>query len=141
MSREPREHGFVTLWVLGLCVLMLFVGGLAVDLWRAFSERLALAHTVDAAAVAGSNAVDTDHFRETGEIRLDPGLAEQLARDNLDAQADRRALLVANAYATPTEVTVTATGRVDFTLLRIFMGGQEPLTVSVSATADPRRSP
>lgn len=130
----------MTLWILGLCVMLLFVGGLAIDLWRAFSERLALTNMADAAAIAGSNAVDTDHFRLTGEIRLDPGLAEQLARDNLDAQADRRALLVANAYATPTEVTVTATGRVDFTLLRIFMDDQHPMTVTVSATGDPRRS-
>lgn len=130
----------MTLWVLGLCVMLLFVGGLAIDLWRAFSERLALANMVDAAAVTGSNGVDTDHFRQTGEIRLDPALAEQMARDSLDSQVDRRSLVAASARATTDEVTVTATGRVDFTLLRIFMDDQDPLTVTVSATADPRRS-
>lgn len=140
MSRRRDERGSVTLWVLGLCVMLLFVGGLAIDLWRAFSERLALAHVVDAAAVAGSNAVDTDHFRQTNEIRLDPALAEQLASESMDTQVDRRSLVAATARATPDAVTVTATGRVDFTLLRIFMSDQDPLTVTVSATADPRTS-
>jgi Flp pilus assembly protein TadG len=139
VSRRGKEGGSVTLWVLGLCVMLLFVGGLAIDLWRAFSERRALANMADAAAVAGSSAVDTDHFRHTDEVRLDPALAEQLARDSMDAQADRRSLVGATARATPDEVTVTATGRVDFSLLRIFMADHDPLTVTVSATADPRR--
>lgn len=140
MSRASDQRGSITLWVLGLCVMMLVVGGIAIDLWRAFSERRALAGMVDAAAVAGASAVDTEQFRRTSQVRLDPALAEQLASDNLDGQADRRSLVAANAQATTTEVTVTATGRVDFTLLRIFMGDKEPFTVTVTATADPRRS-
>lgn len=131
----------MTLWVLGLCVLLLFVAGLALDVWRVFSERLALANMVDAAAVAGSDGLDTGQFRTADQIRLDPAVAEQLARDNLDAQTDRRSLVASSARATPTEVTVSATGRVHFTLLRIFMGDQAPFTVTVSATAGPRRSP
>lgn len=135
------DRGSVTLFVLGLCVLMLFVGGLALDLWRAFSERLALASAADAAAVAGASALDVDHYRRTGEARLDPALAEDRALDAIAAQADRRSLTGAAAAATAEEVTVSATGRVDFTLLRIFLAGEDPFTVTVSATADPRRGP
>jgi len=135
------ERGSITLWVLGLCMMMVFVGGISLDLWRAFSERRALAGVVDAAAVAGSNGIDVGYFRETSEVRLDPPRAEQLAADNLAAQSDTRALVAADAVATRDDVTVTATGRVDFTLLRIFMAGEEPFTVTVRATADPRRSP
>lgn len=141
MNEQRGEHGSVTLWVLGLCFMLLFVGGMAIDLSRAFSERLALANVVESAAVAGSSALDSDHFRDTGEIRLVPALAEQLATDNLDAQADRRSLVAANARATPDDVTVTATGRIEFTLLRIFMADHDPFTVTVTATADPRSSP
>lgn len=141
MIPDRAERGSITLWVLGLCVMMLFLGGISLDLWRAFSERRALAGIVDAAAVAGSNGIDVDYFRRTNELRLDRGLAEQLAAENLEAQGDTRSLVSAEVAVTDTEVTVRATGRVDFTLLRVFMSGEEPFTVSVEATADPRRSP
>ena len=141
MSGWRDEGGSITLWVLGLCTMMLFVGGIALDLWRAFSERRALAGMVDAAAVAGSSGIDTPYFRETSQLRLDPTLAEELAAQNLEAQQDDRALTDAQVLATPEEITVSATGQVDFTLLRIFMADEEPFTVSVSATADARRSP
>lgn len=140
MSRWRDEGGSITLWVLGLCVMMLFVGGIALDLWRAFSERRALAGVVDAAAVAGSSGIDTLYFRETSQLRLDPTLAEELAVRNLEAQQDDRALTDARVAATPEEVRVSATGEVDFTLLRIFMAAEEPFIVSVSASAHPRRS-
>ena len=141
MSGWRDEGGSITLWVLGLCVMMLFVGGIALDLWRAFSERRALAGMVDAAVVAGSSGIDTAYFRETSQLRLDPTLAEELAVQNLEAQQDDRALTDAQVMATPEEIFVSATGQVDFTLLRIFMADEEPFTVSVSATADARRSP
>lgn len=140
MRRARDERGAVTLWVLGLCMMMLFVGGIALDLWRGFSERRALAGMVDAAAVAGANGIDVDYFRETSELRLDPALAEELAIENLAAQTDNHALDNVSVSATTTEITVRATGTVDFTLLRVFMD-DDPFTVTVSATADPRRSP
>ena len=139
-AERRGERGSVTLWVLGLSVMMLFVGGIALDLWRAFSERRALASAVDAAAVAGANAIDTAHFRSSSSVRLDPVLAKQLAHDNLQAQPDTGSLVDAEVEATPAEVTVRATGLVHFTLLRLFMS-DEPFTVRVSATARPARSP
>jgi Flp pilus assembly protein TadG len=121
--------------------MMLFVGGIALDLWRAFSERRALAGVVDAAAVAGASGIDTDVYRATGELRLDPTLSEELAWENLHAQEDTRSLIDAAVEATTGDVSVTAVGRVDFTLLRIFLSGEEPFRVTVRATAEPRRSP
>ncbi|HUP70363.1 MAG TPA: pilus assembly protein TadG-related protein [Acidimicrobiales bacterium] len=141
MTHPAEERGSITLWVLGLCMLMLFVGGISLDLWRAFSERRALAGAVDAAAVAGSSGIDAAHYRETNELLLDPGLAEELATENLAAQPDTRSLVGADIAATSGEVVVRATGRVSFTLLRLFMPDAAPFTVTVEATADPRRSP
>ena len=139
MRRGRGERGFVTLWVLGLAMVLLFVGGLALDLWRAFSERRAIAATADAAAVAGASGIDEGAFRRDGTVRLDPSRAEALAYASLDAQTDVRAMRSATVTADPGRVTVTATGEVTFTLLRIFMAG-EPLQISVSAGADPRAS-
>ncbi|MGH9011608.1 MAG: pilus assembly protein TadG-related protein [Acidimicrobiia bacterium] len=137
---EHGERGSVTLFVLGLCVMMLFVGGISLDLWRAFSERRALASAADAAAVAGASGIDTDVYRTTGKVRLDPSTSEALAWDNLRRQEDIRSLVDATVDATSTDVTVTATGRVDFTLLRIFLSREDPFRVSVRATAEPKRS-
>src|SRR6266540_1415895 len=39
----PRERGQVTVWMLGLAVMLLFLGGLSLDLWRAFTQRQNLA--------------------------------------------------------------------------------------------------
>lgn len=140
MKTVDGERGAVTLWVLGLCMMMLFIGGIALDLWRGFSERRALASMADAAAVAGANGIDVDYFRETSQLRLDPVLAEQLALQNLAAQRDTRAVEGFDVSATTTEITVRTTGTVEFTLLRVFMD-DDPFTITVSATADPRRSP
>jgi Flp pilus assembly protein TadG len=121
--------------------MMLFVGGISIDLWRAFSERRALAGVVDAAAVAGASGIDTDLYRSSGQVRLDAARSEALAWDNLRRQQDTRSLVDATVAATPQNVTVTAIGRVDFTLLRVFLSREEPFRVTVRATAEPRRSP
>ena len=135
-----RESGTITLWMLGLCLMLFLLGGISLDLWRAFSERRALAGIADGAAVAGANGVDVPHYRSTTEVRLDPGLAEQLATDNLAAQLDTRSLVAADVSATPDVVAVTVVGRVDFTLLRVLMSGDD-FEVTVQATAEPRLSP
>lgn len=140
MRRWRREEGTVTLWALGLCIMLLFVGGLSLDLWRVFSERRALAGIVDAASIAGASGIDEDVFRRTGEIRLDPARAEQLALANLAAQADDGSLTGAAVSATAEQVTVRVEGSVQFTLLRVLMPGGEPFGIEVSATATPRGS-
>ena len=139
MRSAREEEGFVTVWVLGLAMVLLFVGGLSLDLWRAFSERRSLAAAADAAAIAGASGIDEAAFRREGAVRLDPARAETLAYASLDSQTDRRALTGALAEASPERVIVTVSGEVEFTLLRLFMGG-EPLQVNVTASADPRAS-
>ena len=39
------EYGTITLWILGLCLMLFLLGGISLDLWRSFSERRALART------------------------------------------------------------------------------------------------
>jgi Flp pilus assembly protein TadG len=58
-----RESGTITLWMLGLCLMLFLLGGISLDLWRAFSERRSLAATADAAAVAGASALDEAAYR------------------------------------------------------------------------------
>ena len=51
-----------------LCLVLFALGGISLDLWRAFSERRALAATADAAALAGASAVDEARYRASGAV-------------------------------------------------------------------------
>jgi Flp pilus assembly protein TadG len=142
-SREVparRESGTITMWMLGLCVMLFLLGGISLDLWRAFSERRSLAGTADAAAVAGASALDETAYRSSGTVRLVPADAQRRAQASLADQLDRRALRDARVEATEEAVTVTVDGSVDFSLLQIVAPGDE-FDITVRATARPQASP
>jgi Flp pilus assembly protein TadG len=138
--RERRESGTITLWMLGLCLMLFLLGGISLDLWRAFSERRSLAASADAAAVAGASALDEAAYRSTGAVRLVPADAQRRARASLADQLDRRALRDARIEATEDAVMVTVGGSVDFSLLQIVAPGDE-FAITVHATARPQASP
>lgn len=139
LADRRGERGTLTLLGIGLSAMLLFVGGFSLDLWRAHSERRGLAEMADAAAAAGANGIDTAAYRESGELILDPALAESLAWESLASQTDRRALVgTPQVGATADVVVVQVEGEVEMTLLRIFSGG-EPFTIEVTAEAVPVR--
>ena len=118
--RARGEDGFFSLWVLGLCCVVLMIGGLSIDLWRAFSERRALAAIADSAAIAGASGIDVNAFRDSGQVVLDAvpgGTAWRLADANIAAQTDTRSFDDAVIDVTPEAVTVTVNGTVAFSLL------------------------
>jgi Flp pilus assembly protein TadG len=133
------ESGTITLWMLGLCLMLFLLGGISLDLWRAFSERRSLAATADAAAVAGASALDEAAYRSSGAVRLAPADAQRRARASLAEQLDRRALRDARIEATEDTVMVTVGGSVDFSLLQIVAPGDE-FAITVHATARPQAS-
>ena len=134
------ERGSVTLWLLGWCVAVIFLGGLSLDLWRAFAERRALAGAVDAAAVAGASALDEAAFRADGTVRLNPPAAEAAARAAMRARTDLPALTGFAAEATTEAVRVSADGTVDLTLLRVLSPDTGPLRLRVHAVVEPQAS-
>jgi Flp pilus assembly protein TadG len=140
LRQQRRESGTITMWMLGLCLLLFLLGGISLDLWRAFSERRSLAASADAAAVAGASALDEAAYRSSGVVRLVPADAQRRAQASLAEQLDRRALRDARVDATETEVTVTVGGFVDFSLLQIVAPGDE-FDITVRATARPQASP
>jgi hypothetical protein len=129
----------MTLLGIGLSAMLLFVGGFSLDLWRAHSERRALAELADAAAAAGANGIDTTVYRSSGELVLDPALAEQLAWESIVGQADQRSLVGTPLVSSNADVIVVQIeGEVEMTLLRVFSGG-EPFSIQVTAEAAPVR--
>ena len=136
--QTDRERGTITLWALGLCLMVFLLGGISLDLWRAFSERRGLASIADAAAVAGASAIDEGVYRASNVVRLDPGLAQQRARASLDGQLDRRSFRDAQVSADLGHVTVVVRGVVDFSLLDLVTpGGTFDIEVRASAVPQP----
>jgi hypothetical protein len=119
---------------------VLFLAGFAVDLWRGVAVRRSRVEQAEAAAAAGANAVDEDVFRTTGEVVIDPALAEVLAGQNLASQDEADLVETAAVTVDPgtQEVTVILSTTVDFTLVHVFLPGEEPLQVDVAASAAPR---
>ena len=137
-ARFAAQRGTITLWLLGLCLMLFALGGISVDLWRSFSSRRALASGADAAALAGASAIDETRYRESGVVSLVPATAELRARASLADQFDQAARRGAVVRATDESVTVVVHGTVGFSLLGIF--GHGDFDVEVAATATPRRS-
>ena len=135
-----RESGTITIWILGLCLMLFLLGGISLDLWRAFSERRALAAAADAAALAGASALDEGAYRQSGAVVLVPTDAERRAATSLARQLDRRALTGSSVRATDQLVVVEVTGDVDFSLLQLLSPG-DSFDITVRAVARPQASP
>jgi len=140
MRRPVRdERGTMTLWVLGLCIAVLFLGGLSLDFWRVIAVRRSLVAMADAGATAGANGLDENALRQ-GVLRIDPVLARAHATDALSEQTGWDELDAADIDVVGNRVTVTVQDHVDFTLLGIFVRG-EPIEVQGTASAEPREEP
>jgi Flp pilus assembly protein TadG len=136
MRARSDQHGTVTLWTLGLCVAILFLGGLSLDLWRALAVRRELSAMADAAATAGANGLDEAALR-AGAVVLDPARARALARGAIGAHERVDPLDVEEVAVGGRTVAVTLADHVDFSLLGIFMP-QDRFVVRVHARAEAR---
>lgn len=136
------ERGSVTLWTLGLTVMVLFLGGVSLDLWRAFEVRQDLAAMADSAANAGASHIDEAVYRDSGVVVLDAGAARRAVNDSLDSQQDRNRIIT---RTTPdvdgAGVSVTLEGEIEFTLLRVFLLGQGSIRVSATGSAEALPAP
>ncbi len=134
------ERGTITLWILGLCLMLFLLGGISLDLWRAFSDRRSLASAADAAAVAGGTALDVDAYRHDGVVQLLPALAKARAEASLRDQLDTSALTDVGMIADTQTVTVTVHGTTHFSLLQLLPGAHD-FSITVHASARPQASP
>jgi putative Flp pilus-assembly TadE/G-like protein len=130
------ERGFITLWVLGLTVAVLFLGGLGVDLWRAVAVRREISAMADAAATAGANGLDESALRG-GRLELDRDRVRRIVAAELAQYPSARRLEAEVVAVDGARVTIVLRERVRFSLLGIFMPGQE-FVVQATATAEPR---
>jgi len=138
---KSSERGSVTVWMLGLSLLLLLFGGLAVDFWRGLALQRELASVADSAAIAGAAGIDVDHYRVTGSVVLDPESVRALASNSIAAQDAEVSGVVILTAPGGESVTVTVEGVVQLGLLGVFVDQSEPLLVRATATALPRLVP
>lgn len=130
-----NDRGSMTLWLVCLSACLLGVGGIGLDLWRAFEVRRGLAELVDAAASAGATMIDADRYRAGNAVVIDPVAARQRASTWL-GDATGRFQVVAEAEV----VMVIGERDLPLSLLRLLVP-DGTLTVRVQASARPLRSP
>lgn len=132
---SERDRGSVTIWVLGLSMLLLVFGGLAVDYWRALALQRELASVADSAAIAAASGIDESVYRETGQVVLDPARSRSLAEAAVDWQGV--GVVDLDVAVVPASVTVTLVGEVELGLLGVFVDQSQPLAVRATASASP----
>jgi Flp pilus assembly protein TadG len=129
-SRLQSERGSVLIAGLLLSLALLMVIGAAVDIGHAFIVRRDLAAQADAAALAGSQALNLDALHQ-GQLALDPQQAQTTALQAITPAAQ----LQTTAVASTGGVTVRLQERIPTILLRLV--GLTTLTVAAQATAAP----
>ena len=133
------QRGTITVWVLGLTVSVLFLGGLGVDLWHAIAVRREVSVMADTAAIAGANGLDESALRG-GRLVLDEARVRSLVAAQLAQYPDAVRLVDEVVSVDGDRVIVVLRERVRFSLLGIFMRGGQ-FTVQATAIAEPREVP
>ena len=127
----------MTIWGVGLTLVIALFAGLVIDTWRVFAERQDLAGMADAAVVAAATAIDIDHLNATGEVVLVESEAEARAAQYLAAQDGWSADIVPAISSNLNEVLVVLEKEVDFTLIGALLPGEQPFRITVTAAAAP----
>lgn len=135
------QRGSATIWMLGLSLLILMFGGLALDFWRALALQRELAAVADSAAVAAASGLDEEHYRSTGEVVLAPDRSRLLAFTSIENQDLEVEAAVVEISADGLRVTVQLQSTLNLGLLGILIDESRPLSIESSATAEPQVVP
>ena len=123
--------------MLGLSMLLLLFGGLAIDYWRGLALQRELAAVADSAAIAGASGIDEEIYRSSGLVVLDVSRSRDLALLSIDHQdVDLTSVDIAVGEDGST-VTVDIEAVLHLGLLGVFVSDDDPVLVGASATATP----
>ena len=103
------ERGSVSIFVIGIVVVLMAVAGLVVDGGRAVNARAQIMDDAEQSARAGANQIDDAAMRSGEPIVLDQDAAAQAAADYLAARGYDPSRVAASADATSISVSVTDT--------------------------------
>ncbi len=141
---SKHETGFITIWMLGVAIIVIALGGISLDLWRTLSERRQLAVITDGAAIAAASQIDLEKYGGTPSVlALDETKARDRVIEYVTAEA-AAANITVDAVDVRLEdndqrVVVTTTQRIDAMFTKIFAPGTV-YTVVVTGAAEPRET-
>lgn len=143
-TRRSGECGSITVFGLGMLILILAIGAISIDMWRVVAARHELRQKADAAATAGANVIDVAAYRSTGLLVLDPEAAPRAARSVLGDPATWEftaagAVEDRDGDGRTDDMVVTLSREVEFALLGM-VTGQNSVRVRVESIASPRRT-
>lgn len=129
------ERGSMTIWGMGLSLLLFAVGFLALDLWSGFSARQEAAAIADSAAIAGATAIDETAWR-TGSLALDPGTAQTRATAAAFNHPAWGSDMTVAATASSSGVSVSVSRSIPFRFIAGFVPGRSA-DITVTGYAEP----
>ncbi len=141
------EGGFsAPIMVLIMAMMVLFIGGISIDLWRVIADHREVSGLADGAAVAGATAVDIAAYEAdpTQDPILDPALATQRVcrymADHEGVTACPSVTLTVDFAPDLSAIAVSYQREVELTFLRIVaVGGAEPIVVYSDALVELQR--
>ena len=141
------EGGFsAPIMVLIMAMMVMFIGGISIDLWRVIANHREVSGLADGAAIAGATAVDIAAFEAdpTAHPVLDPALATQRVcqymADHEGVSACPSATLTVDFAPDLSGIVVSYQREVELTFLRIVeVGGAEPIVVYSDALVELQR--
>lgn len=132
-----EDRGSVTLWTLGLTVVILGFGGVALDFWRALATQRALAAIADAATIAAASGIDELHYRSTGEVILNPDRALTLGSRSIANQDESLDSFIFNVASDSSVVELTVVDSIEAGFIGFFTGDNGRLVVRATSRASP----
>ena len=135
-----RDRGMITIWALGMVLVVSLIGWMGIGAWSAFGERRELSAAADQAAQAGATALDLATVRTDNVRQLNPDEAEARAWDSL-ANQNLGDTTDATVTATPERIIITLESEISTGLLGVFADDNQPFRISVTAIGTPRGTP
>lgn len=141
------EGGFsAPIMVLIMAMMVLFIGGISIDLWRVIADHREVSGLADGAAIAGATAVDIAAYEAdpTLDPILDPAVATQRVcqymADHEGITACPSSTLTVDFAPDLSAITVGFQRDVELTFLRIVeVGGADPIVVYSDAVVELQR--
>lgn len=134
---READAGSITIWVLGMVLVVSLVGWMGIGAWSAFGERRELSAAADQAAQAGATALDLGAARIDNARQLNPAEAEARAWDSL-TQQDLGDVTDVSVTATEQRIVVVIESEISTGLLGVFADDDQPFRISVTAIGTPK---
>lgn len=140
-SRVRDEHGFATTWIIGLVIIVLFVGMVFFQIGHVLVERQKLVAAADAAAVAGATSIDEDALinDSAATVHLSADAADRCIAYLQHSEANEASSILdmgasdCHVEGDGITMTATATGTVSLPIFALLGVGSKTLSVTSHA--------